>query len=85
MTVDDTVSPAIGLEVKDAPGGRYARVHIHGLEMIGDAWQYLVDWCENHSMDIDTSREPCLEEVLNPIDLPEKDWDMNLYLAVSDD
>jgi DNA gyrase inhibitor GyrI len=84
MTVDEDVSAAMGLVIKDAPGGRYARVRIHGLDTIGDAWQYLVDWCDNQSLAIDTSREPCLEEVLNPIDLPEKDWDVILYLAVSE-
>ena len=43
MTVDESVPAATGLEIKDAPGGRYAKVHIHGLDIIGDAWQYLVD------------------------------------------
>lgn len=83
MTVEGDVSVDIGLDVKDAPGGRYATVNIHGLDTIGEAWQYLVEWCHSHDLAIDSEREPCLEEVLNPIDVPERDWDMNLYLAVS--
>lgn len=83
MTVNDEVSAAIGLELKDAPGGRYAMTHVHGLDFIGDAWQHLVDWCIDHDLTIDTDREPCLEEVLNPIDLPESDWDVDLFLAVT--
>ena len=84
MTVEDAVSPDLGLEIKDSPGGRYAKAHIHGLDSIGDAWDSLVVWCEDHDLDIDTSREPCLEEVLNPIDVPESEWDLNLYLAVTE-
>ena len=84
MTVDDRTTAAPPLEVKDAPGGRYASVRIHGLDTIGDAWQYLVDWCDNHDLRIATDREPCLEEVLTPIDQPESTWDLNLYLAITD-
>ena len=84
MTVDETVAAAVGVALKDAPGGRYARVRIHGLDLIGDAWQYLVDWCDNHHLSIATDRQPCLEELLTPIDQPESTWDVNLYLAVAD-
>lgn len=84
MTVDTSVTAGAGMVIKDPHGGRYARAHIHGLDSIGDAWQHLVEWCHDHSLIIDTSREPCLEEVLNPIDLPEKDWDIDLYLAVTE-
>ena len=84
MTVDTEVPPTVGVEIKDAPGGRYAKTRIHGLNLIGDAWQHLVEWCNDHSLDVDTTRQPCLEEVLNPIDVPEHDWDVNLYLAVSE-
>ena len=84
MTVEDAVAPEFGLEVKDSPGGRYAMAHINGLSSIGDAWQSLVAWCDDNDLAVDTSREPCLEEVLNPIDVPETEWDLNLYLAVAE-
>ena len=83
MTVPDDVDAIAPLETKDVKGGRYAVVQIHGLDTIGESWRYLADWCTRNGYEIDPSREICLEELLNSIELPPSDWDMNLYLSVA--
>lgn len=83
MTVDDEVDALPPLETKEVPGGRYAMTHIQGLNTIGEAWQGLVRWCSEHGLEVAGDREPCLEEVLTPIDQPTDKWELNLYLAVN--
>jgi DNA gyrase inhibitor GyrI len=83
MTIADEVdSAATPLEIKEVPGGRYATLRIHGLETIGDAWDHLVRWCENHGYHVAGDRTQCLEELLTPFDRPTHEWEMDLYLAV---
>ena len=82
MTIDTGTAVEDPLHVRDFTGGRYATVHIHGLDSIGDAWQHLVGWCAENGYTIATDREPCLEELHSPIDMPTEDWDMDLSLAV---
>lgn len=82
MTISRDLQPATPLEVKDVPGGRYAKLAIHGLDTIGDSWQYLADWCRSEGHELDSSRDPCLEELLTPVDRNTADWDLNLYLAI---
>ncbi len=82
MTVDDGVAAHAPLDAKDVSGGLYATVHIRGLDTIGDAWQHLAGWCDEHGYAVAHDREPCLEELLTPIDTPTEDWEMDLYLAV---
>ncbi len=83
MTVNEDLEAVHPLETKDVTGGRYAMTTIHGLDTIGEAWQELVEWCDQHGLEVADDREPCLEEVLTPIDQPETSWDINLYLAVA--
>ena len=82
MTVAEDVEAFPPLETKEVSGGRYAMAHIRGLDSIGEAWQSLVQWCDQHGLEVATGCEPCLEEVLTPIDQPTDTWDVNLYLAV---
>lgn len=82
MTIDDGIAADEPLDVKDVAGGRYATVHIHGLDTIGDAWQHLASWCEAQGYSVAGDREPCLEELLTPIDAPPEAWEMDLYLAI---
>ncbi len=83
MTVSPDVEATAPMETLDVDGGRYAMVRIHGLDTIGKAWQYLTGWCEDHGFSVDTDRNPCLEELLTPIEYPPDQWEMNLYLAVA--
>ena len=83
MTVPDDVGVAAPLQTRDVAGGRYAMVRIHGLDTIGKSWQYLAGWCEDHGLIVDTDRNPCLEELLTPIEYSPDQWEMNLYLAVA--
>ena len=71
------------LETKDTKGGRYAALAIHGLEAIGESWQYLASWCEQNGYEVSRTSEVCLEELLTPIDEAPSEWDMRLYLAIS--
>jgi DNA gyrase inhibitor GyrI len=84
MTVPDNIEATPPLETKDFSGGRYAMVAIHGLDTIGDSWQYLADWCDSHGYEIDLRRDTCLEELVGPLDVAPSEWDMNLYLAVTE-
>jgi len=83
MTVSTEVEVVPPLKTRDVDGGRYAMVRIHGLDTIGDSWRYLADWCKEHGYQIDTDRDPCLEELLTPVEYSPTQWDMNLYLAVA--
>ncbi len=83
MTVPAGVDAEPPLEIKDTDGGRYAALAIHGLDSIGEAWQYLADWCASQGYETDQTREVCLEELLTPIDEAPSEWDMRLYLAIS--
>ena len=83
MTVPSEMTATPPLVTKDVEGGRYAMVRIHGLDTIGDSWRYLVDWCAEQGYLIDTDRDPCLEELLTPIEYSPTEWEMNLYLALT--
>lgn len=83
MTIAPEVTVSPPLETKDVEGGRYAMLRIHGLETIGKSWRLLASWCEEHGHEVDRKRNLCLEELLTPIEYPTSQWDMNLYLAVS--
>jgi effector-binding domain-containing protein len=82
ITVSDepTISPP--LEVKQFPGGRYARLRQHGLDGIGDAWRQLVSWVEEQGFQIAGSDHVCLEELLTPLDQPQESWEFDLYLGI---
>lgn len=83
MTVPNDVSVSPPLTTKDVGGGKYAMVRIHGLESIGESWRYLAGWCEDQGYRIDSERDPCLEELLTPIEYSPAEWEMNLYLALA--
>jgi DNA gyrase inhibitor GyrI len=83
MTVPSEMMARPPLMTKDVDGGRYAMVRIHGLDTIGESWRYLARWCEEQGYRIDSDRDPCLEELLTPIDYSPSDWEMNLYLALT--
>ena len=83
MTVPSEMMARPPLMTKDVDGGRYAMVRIHGLDTIGESWRYLAGWCEEQGYRIDSDRDPCLEELLTPIDYSPSDSEMNLYLALT--
>lgn len=62
LTVDPGVNDSAEIEIKDFRGGLYA-VKRTNLPQIGEAWQYIVEWCRNSKYV--RSKRQCLEEHLN--------------------
>lgn len=84
ITVPDDITVSDPLEVKRFAGGRFATLHLQGIEHIGDAWQQLVAWVEDQGMHIAPTEHNCLEELLTPLDRPPEEWEFDLYLGVTD-
>jgi DNA gyrase inhibitor GyrI len=82
ITMPDATTADEPLEAKQFAGGRYAVLRLHGLAGIGDAWKQLVAWVEDQGYEINTAEHACLEELLTPLDLPQDDWEFDLFLGI---
>ena len=84
MTVGPEVEAEAPYEIKQVPPGRYAVTRFTGLEHIGDRWQALVGWCEEHGHRISCEYGRCLEEHLNPGEADAGKWTFVLRLGLED-
>ena len=84
-----TVGPGVGadppLETKEFRGGRYAVTRCESLDRMEATWQAFAVWLEDAGLSPAPGREPCLEELLSPVDEPQDEWVFDLYVAVADD
>ena len=84
MTVGPEVEAEPPYEIKQVPAGRYAVTRFTGIERIGETWQALVAWCEEHGHRISSEYGRCLEELLNPGEQDPGTWTFDLRLGLED-
>ena len=82
LTVGPDVEASDGVGVKDFPGGLFAVTHVTGAGNIARTWDKLVQWAQDAGHRL--GRNPGLEEIISPPDVPESELRLDLFLPLAE-
>jgi effector-binding domain-containing protein len=72
------------IQIKQAPGGKYAVTRFTGLSNIGHVWRELAAWFEDSPYSWPPNGGQCLEALQNPLETDPEEYVFDLYLPIAE-
>ncbi|MDD4903711.1 MAG: GyrI-like domain-containing protein [Candidatus Bipolaricaulis sp.] len=72
------------IQIKQAPGGKYAVTRFTGLSNIGRVWKELAAWFEDSPYSCPPNSGQCLEALHNPLETDPEKYVFDLYLPIAE-
>ncbi|MDD5220758.1 MAG: GyrI-like domain-containing protein [Candidatus Bipolaricaulis sp.] len=84
LPVGADVEAKLPIQIKQAPGGKYAVTRFTGLSNIGRVWKELAAWFEDSPYSCPPDFGQCLEALHNPLETDPEKYVFDLYLPIAE-